>query len=138
MRKQNLMKQKMISIRVLQDINTKKYIMTDDTTPIAALFERAEDYTKTTLKLFKLNAVDKSAELVSSLFSLLVVMMVVVLSIVIISIGGALWIGKLLNNTSYGFFVIGGFYVLVALLLHVFRKQWLKYPISNSIIEKML
>ena len=112
--------------------------MIDDTTPIATLFERAEDYSKTTIKLFKLNAVDKTAEIVSSLFSLLVVVMTVVLSIVIISIGGALWIGKLLGDTSYGFFVIGGFYVLVALLLHVFRKQWLKYPISNSIIKQML
>jgi phosphoglycerol transferase MdoB-like AlkP superfamily enzyme len=112
--------------------------MTDNTTPIATLFERAEDYTKTTIKLFKLNAVDKSAELVSSLFSLLVVILAVVLSIVIISIGGALWIGKLLGDSFYGFFIIGAFYLFVAFLLHVFRKQWLKYPVSNSIIKKMM
>jgi hypothetical protein len=41
--------------------------MTDNTTPIATLFERAEDYSKTTLKLFKLNAIDKSADVASSL-----------------------------------------------------------------------
>lgn len=112
--------------------------MTDDTTPIATLFERAEDYTKTTIKLLKLNAVDKSAEIVSSLFSLLVVSMTVVLSIIIISIGAALWIGKLLGDSSYGFFIIGGFYLFVALLLRIFREQWLKYPVSNSIIKQMM
>ena len=112
--------------------------MTDNTTPIATLFDRAEDYTKTTLKLFKLNAVDKSAEIVSSLFSLLVVIFAVVLSIVIISIGVALWIGKLLGDSFYGFFVIGAFYILVSILLHVFREKWLKYPVSNSIIKQML
>lgn len=112
--------------------------MTDDTTPIATLFERAEDYTKTTIKLFKLNAVDKSAEIVSSLFSLLVVILTVVLSIVIISIGAALWIGKLLGDSYYGFFIIGALYLLIAILLHLFRENWLKYPISNSIIKQMM
>lgn len=112
--------------------------MTDDTTPIATLFERAEDYTKTTIKLFKLNAVDKSAEIVSSLFSLIVVVLTVVLSIVIISIGAALWVGKLLGDSIYGFFIIGAFYLLLAILLYQFRENWLKYPISNSIIKQMM
>ncbi len=112
--------------------------MTDNTTPIATLFERAEDYTKTTIKLLKLNAVDKSAEIVSSLFSMLVVSMTVVLSIIIISIGVALWLGKLLGDAFYGFFIIGAFYMLLAILLRVFREQWLKYPVSNSIIKQMM
>src|SRR4051812_22257842 len=112
--------------------------MTDDTTPIATLFERAEDYAKTTIQLFKLNAVDKTAEIVSSLFSLLVVILTVVLSIVIISIGAALWIGKLLGDSFYGFFIIGAFYIILAILLNIFREQWLKYPVSNSIIKQMM
>lgn len=112
--------------------------MTDDTTPIATLFERAEDYGKTTLNLLKLNAIDKSADVASSLVSRLAVIMTVVLSVLIISIGTALWLGKLLGDAFYGFFVIGGFYALLAILLQVFRHQWLKYPVSNSIIKQML
>jgi hypothetical protein len=112
--------------------------MIDDTTPIATLFERAENYANTTIKLVKLNAADKSAEIVSSLFSMLVVCMTVVLSIIIISIGAALWIGKELGGSFYGFFIIGAFYLLTAILLRVFREQWLKYPISNSIIRQMI
>jgi hypothetical protein len=112
--------------------------MTDNTTPIATLFERAEDYSKTTLKLLKLNAIDKSADVISSLVSRLVVIMTVVLSILIINIGLALWIGKLLGDAFYGFFVIGGFYAILAIFLQVFRDQWIKYPVSNSIIKQML
>ena len=112
--------------------------MTDNTTPIATLFERAEDYSKTTLRLLKLNAVDKSAEIVSSLFSLLVVAMTVVLSIIISSLGLALWLGKLLGDDFYGFFIIGAFYMLLAILFRVFREQWLKNPVSNSIIKQMM
>jgi hypothetical protein len=112
--------------------------MTDNTTPIATLFERAEDYGKTTLKLFELNAIDKSADVLSSLVSRLAVITTVVFSVLIISIGAALWLGKLLGDAFYGFFIVGSFYALLAILLQVFRHQWLKYPVSNSIIKQML
>jgi hypothetical protein len=112
--------------------------MTDNTTPIATLFERAEDYGKTTLNLFKLNAIDKSADVASSLVSQLAVILTAVFSVLIISIGAALWLGKLLGDAFYGFFIIGGFYALLAIILQVFRHQWIKYPVSNSIIKQML
>ena len=112
--------------------------MTDNTTPIATLFERAEDYGKTTLNLLKLNAIDKSADVVSSLVSRLAVIMTVVFSVLIISIGLSLWIGKLLGDDFYGFFLVGGFYAILAILIQVFQKQWIKYPVSNSIIKQML
>lgn len=111
--------------------------MTDNATHIATLIERAEDYSKTTFELFKLHAIDKSADVVSSLVSRLAILMAVALSILIISIGIALWIGKLLGSAYYGFFIIGGFYALIAILLHVFRHQWIKTPMSNSIIIQM-
>lgn len=112
--------------------------MTENATPIATLFERAEDYGKTTLKLLQLNAIDKSADVVSSLVSRLAIIMTVVFSVLIISIGTALWIGKLLGDAFLGFFIIGGFYAILAIILQVFRDQWLKYPVSNSIIKQML
>ncbi len=112
--------------------------MTDNTTPIATLFERAEDYGKTTLNLLKLNAIDKSADVASSLVSRLAVILTVVFSVLIISVGAALWLGKLLGEAFYGFYIIGGFYAILAILLQVFGQKWIKYPVSNSIIEQML
>lgn len=112
--------------------------MTDSTTPIATLLDRAENYGKTTLNLFKLNAIDKSADVISSLVSQLAVLMAVVFSVLIASIGLSLWIGKLLGDSFFGFFIIGGFYAVVAIILNVFRHQWIKYPVSNSIIKQML
>ncbi len=112
--------------------------MTKNTTPIATLFERAEDYGKTTFNLLKLNAIDKSADIASSLVSRLAVIMTVVFSVLIVSIGMSLWIGKLLGDTFYGFFIIGGFYAFLSIFIHVFRLKWIKYPVSNSIIKKLL
>lgn len=112
--------------------------MIDNATNLETLFEKAEGYSKTTIELFKLNAIDKSADVASSLVSRLVILMAVALFALITNIGIALWIGELLGEFYYGFFILGGFYSLVAILLHTFRHQWIKYPVSNSIISQML
>ncbi len=112
--------------------------MTDNATPIATLLEKAEIYSNSTIELFKLNAIDKTADVVSSLASRFAIFTMVALSLITVNIGFALWVGKLLGDSFYGFFVIGGFYAVLAMLLHVFRHQWIKYPISNSLIKQML
>jgi hypothetical protein len=112
--------------------------MNNNTTPIELLFEKAEDYSKTTIELFKLNAIDKSTELVSSVAERLVIFMAVVLFVLIVSIGAALWLGELLGKVYYGFFVVGGFYALLGILLSVFSNEWIKEPLSNSLITQLL
>ena len=112
--------------------------MNDTATPIETLFEKVREYNKTSIDLLKLHAVDKSADVASSLVSRLAFFMFVSLSIIIINIGVALWIGNYFENTFYGFFIIGGFYALIGLVLHLFRHEWLKSPISNTIISQML
>lgn len=107
-------------------------------TPIEELFESAQEYSKTTIELIKLNAVDKSADVASSLVSRLAILLVVALLIIIFSIGIALWVGEVLGKSYYGFFVVGGLYIILAMLLHSFRHQWLKKPLSNSIIAQLL
>jgi hypothetical protein len=112
--------------------------MTENATPIETLLERAENYTNSTIELFKLNAIDRSADVVSSLISRLTILIAIALSVLIISIGVALLVGNLLGNYFYGFFIVGGFYALMAILLNVFRHPWIKIPVSNSLIKQML
>ena len=112
--------------------------MTDNATPIVTLIERAEDYTETTFELFKIQAIDKSADVFSSLVSRLAILIAVVLSILTINIGIALWVGIILGSAYYGFFIIGVFYAFIAILLLFFGHQLIKTPVSNSIILQML
>lgn len=112
--------------------------MNENATPIATLFERAEDFSKTSIELYKLKLIDKSADIVSSIVTSLVIFSTVALSLLIINIGLALWIGKLMNDMFYGFFVIGGFYAILSILLIIFRNYWIKNPINNTIIAKIL
>ncbi|OAB29442.1 hypothetical protein SAMN05444395_10657 [Flavobacterium fryxellicola] len=112
--------------------------MENNASTIEMLFERAEDYTRTTVELAKLNAVDKTADVLSSLLSRLTVSIVFVLFAFLANIGLSLWLGELLGKVYYGFFIVSSLYLIVAIVLYFFKDQWLKMPISNFIIVKML
>ncbi len=112
--------------------------MENNETALESLFDKAKDYSNSTIELLKLNAVDKTADVVSSLISRLAIFLTLSLSLLVINIGFALWIGQVLGNYIYGFFIIGGFYSFLSLLLYLFRHQWIKYPVSNSIIKQMM
>ena len=112
--------------------------MNNNATAIETLFEKAGDYGKVSMELFKLQAIDKSAEVLSTLASKLVVTIVVALFTLCINIGLALWIGELLGKVYYGFFIVAGFYAVVATLCYIFRRQWIRDPVSTTIIRKMM
>lgn len=101
---------------------------------IESLAEKAEAYTKSTVDLFKLKAIDKSAHLVSSVMSALIITIVVLCVTMMVNIGAALWIGELIGSSFCGFFIVAAFYILVAIILGVFRKSILQTPFSNCII----
>lgn len=112
--------------------------MENNATTMEMLFERAEDYTRTTVELAKLNAIDKTADVMSSLLSRLAISIVFLTFVLLLSIGLSFWIGELLEKVYYGFFVVSSFYLIVSFILYLFRNQLLKMPISNLIIIKML
>jgi hypothetical protein len=69
------------------------------------LFEKADDCTKSTIELFKLRAIDSSADFSSFLVAKLLLFSVISLFVIIFYIGVALWIGNLLGKYYYGFFI---------------------------------
>jgi hypothetical protein len=103
-----------------------------------SLIEKGEQYGKTTIELLKLKTLDKSADVVSNLVSWLIVVIFAVLFFLILNIGVALWIGELLGKSYYGFFVVSGFYALLALVFGIFRKQLIKLPVNETIINQVL
>lgn len=112
--------------------------MENKATTIEMLFEKAEDYTRTTIDLVKLNAVDKTADVISSLLSRLAVSVVIVMFAILANIGLSLWIGELLGKPYLGFFAVSVGYLLISIVLNIFKDEWIKMPVSNFIIVKLL
>jgi hypothetical protein len=105
---------------------------------IENLVSKAGEVAETKAELWKLRAAGKISETVSSLISVLAIVALIVTAITILSIGAALWIGLELGKISYGFFIVGGFYAFVGLLVYLFRSKWIKLPLSNLIIDKII
>ncbi|AKA34224.1 hypothetical protein [Flagellimonas lutaonensis] len=60
---------------------------------------------------------------VASLAQTLLVGATVFLALLLLSFAAAFGLGQLLQNTFHGFLMVGGFYVLVALLCYLFRNR---------------
>jgi hypothetical protein len=111
--------------------------MNDIETSVELLFQRVEEYSKTSLQLLHFKAIEKSSDVLSSLLTNLITILVAIMAILFIHIGVAWWIGSLLHHVAYGFFIVGGFYTLVAITMQLFKKSWIKSPLHNSIITQM-
>lgn len=107
-------------------------------TNIELLYEKAKDYAEINIELAKLNAVDKAADVVSSLLARLLVIMVVAIFVLFISIALSLYLGELLGKEYLGFLFVSGLYLITAIILHYFRDNIIKVPLTNIVIAKLL
>ncbi len=112
--------------------------MEEQQVEIDNLLSDAGDYIETRTTLWKLKAIeslsDVSGELVSGMGMIVISSFVVI----IFSIGFSLLIGDWIGKSYYGFFIIGGLYTMIGLILYARRGQWLKEPFSNMLIRKIL
>lgn len=112
--------------------------MENNTNLIEALLEKTVDYGKVSLELARLKALDKTTDVASSLVTQLVVITVLLSFLFFLNFGLALWLGKLLGEMYYGFFVVAGFYALTTIFIYFFLRKWIKRIAANTIIKQIL
>ena len=105
---------------------------------IEQIVSKAGDLAETKVELWKLKTAGKISETVSSVISVIAIALFILAAMTILSFGVALWIGAELGHSSYGFFIVGGFYILAGFLIFIFRKSWIIDPINNLIIDKLV
>jgi hypothetical protein len=108
------------------------------TDSIKILIDKSKDYLDTKIELARLKTIDKSADVLSSTVVMIAVLLLSFMMILFLSIGIALLIGKSLGEYHYGFFIVGGFYALISAIIYFRRGKWIKTPIANGLINKML
>jgi hypothetical protein len=107
-------------------------------TNIDQLYQKAKQYSNTSLEIVKLKAVDKASDIVSSLAVSLIMVLIVALFSLFLNIGIALWIGKTLENYAIGFFIVSSFYLLLGIIVYFYRKTLIKVSVDNFMIKKLL
>ncbi|MEP7168832.1 MAG: phage holin family protein [Bacteroidota bacterium] len=101
------------------------------------LISNIKEYAETRFDIVSLNIQDKVSDVLSSIASAIVIALLGVFIIFFISVGGAWWIGQMLNNPSIGFFCVAGFYLLVTIIFILNRDKWLKLPMINALLKKI-
>jgi hypothetical protein len=105
---------------------------------VEALYERVENYSKTTIELTKLKLLETTINLATTMISRISAIIVLSLSALVLNIGVSLWLGELLGKIYYGFFIVAAFYLLIGIVLHFFLLSWIRKPISELIITQAL
>lgn len=112
--------------------------METPTSLIEELFEKGEAYTKTSIELAKLKGLETTTQVVTTMVWRMSVIVMLSLFVLVLNIGIALLLGELLGKSYFGFFIVAGFYVLAAIVLHFFLHNWIKKPVSDLIITQAL
>lgn len=112
--------------------------MEDNLKSIESLLEKVTDFGKTSYELARLKTLDKSSDIASSLIPHSIVFVLFASFMLFANFGLAYWLGEILGNTYYGFFVIAALYVLTGFILHFFFHKRIKNLIWNSIIKQVL
>lgn len=109
----------------------------EDKNKVEQLFGNIKEYAETRFDIMTLNMQDKVSEVLSSIASILVVGVFSLFTVFFVSVGLAWWIGQLLHNTSIGFFIVAGFYLLIGSIIFIYRDKWIKFPIINTLLSKI-
>ncbi len=112
--------------------------MENQSDTITPIFERLQEYGKTSYELIKLRTVEKTVRFLSNLASRTVVILVTSMFLMFLSIGLAIWFGQMFGEVYLGFLCVAGLYGLVGVILFFFLKNWLRKKFSNAMITSLL
>jgi hypothetical protein len=95
------------------------------------------EYIETRIDIVKLDAADTVATSASSMVAWLAIGIASLFTLFLFSTGAALAVGYMLENFVAGFFIVGGVYLLIALLLYACRDSWIRKPLINTIVKNI-
>ncbi|MCH2489882.1 MAG: hypothetical protein MK211_07015 [Flavobacteriales bacterium] len=85
--------------------------------------EKLQEYGTSTAEYYKLRLFKSSMKGAISLVNLLVFGSLFLFVLLFLSVGTAFLIGNALGKVSYGFFIMGGFYGIITLLMYIFGRN---------------
>ncbi|MGB4773727.1 MAG: phage holin family protein [Daejeonella sp.] len=101
-----------------------------------SLTDQIKEYTKTRIELATYSAVDKGSQLFANIVTDVIFAVCFLVALLLASFAAAYLISEKLGNTYSGFFIVAGFYLLIALIVFFTKDKYLEKPIVNAVIKK--
>ncbi|MFP3595534.1 phage holin family protein [Chryseobacterium sp. SIMBA_029] len=97
------------------------------------MIETIKEYASKRIDLLKIEATEKSSLSAGLITYFIVLLVAFAFFIILFNFGIAFLIGKALDNTSYGFLIVAGFYFLIMVFVIVFKNK-----IVNSVADQVI
>jgi hypothetical protein len=88
-----------------------------------------------TVEVYKLKGYRKISEAFALVFTGLFVAAIFGGLLLFVSIGLALYLGKILGHWHYGFFIIGGIYGIMGIFLNLIGRRFIKNALHNYFLS---
>ena len=98
------------------------------------MIETIKEYASKRIDLFKIEATEKSSISAGVVAYLVILLGTFGFFIILFNFGLAFLLGKLLNNTSYGFLIVAGFYFLIMISVMIFKRKIINM-VANKVIK---
>lgn len=98
------------------------------------MIETIKEYASKRIDLLKIEATEKSSISAGVIAYLVILLVAFGFFIILFNFGLAFLIGKALDNYSFGFLIVAGFYFVVMVLVATFKKRIVNM-VANKVIE---
>lgn len=112
--------------------------MENNTSSIPNVIIKAEKLSNITVELYQLKMLKVGSSYFASIVSQLIISSLIILLTVFASTGIALYLNNAFNSKYIGFFFVSGAYLLLTIILILFRRVIIKQPVQNSVIRRTL
>ncbi|HWB26640.1 MAG TPA: phage holin family protein [Chitinophagaceae bacterium] len=97
--------------------------------------QKVEEYVKDRLLLAKLEAVEKISRLTATMFTGLIIALFAFFIILFVSIMAGYLFGELIHHIYWGFGIVAGLYIILLVLIIIFRKHLIEKRVTNMVID---
>jgi len=110
--------------------------MDEDKNKLEVFAKHIEDFITTSYQLTTVKAARKTTTITAEGFYVVVMVILCMFVLFFAGLGLAWWIGSLTHNLQVGYFIVGGLFLLLLVLLVALRKKIL-LPLKNIIVRKL-
>jgi energy-coupling factor transporter transmembrane protein EcfT len=103
---------------------------------VEELAEHVKEYVNNRISSMKLSTAEKSSGLLANIIARVIVVLVFVFFVAFVSIALAFFLAKKTGELYWGFLMVAGFYLLLALLVWALKERILRMPIMNAMLEQ--
>ncbi len=103
-------------------------------TSFSELIEQIKLYISLRMKHYKLSAGEKVIELFSTLAAGMIFWMIAFIIMVFGGFALAFWLGEILHHLSIGFLIVTGIFILLIIIIYLFRQSLIFDPIARKLI----